>query len=167
MHVTAPADFEAFFRREQPKLVALGMAMSGDRETGRELAQEALIRAYRQWDKVRRYDQPGAWVRRVLINVATDNARSRSSELRALERLDPSRSIMLPDVAADGWWRAVLALPERQRAAVALHYLDDLPVGQVAEILGITPGTVKASLAHARAHLATSLQPTIDEDGER
>ena len=167
MHVTAPADFEAFFRREQPKLVALGMAMSGDRETGRELAQEALIRAYHQWDKIRNYERPGAWVRRVLINLSTDNARARSSELRALERMDPNGSVMLPDVAADGWWRAVLALPERQRAAVALHYLDDLPVSHVAEILGVTPGTVKASLAHARAHLATSLQLTIDEDGER
>jgi RNA polymerase sigma-70 factor (ECF subfamily) len=165
VQVTAPADFETFFRDEHPKLVALGMAMSGDREVGRELAQEALMRSFREWDRVRNFDRPGAWVRRVLVNIAIDAARSRGSEQRAMERLEPSAVVLIPDPVADGWWRAVLALPDRQRAAVALHYLDGLPVGEVAAILGITRGTVKASLAHARANLARQLRPA-DEDGE-
>jgi RNA polymerase sigma-70 factor, ECF subfamily len=166
VQVTAPADFEAFFRGEQPKLVALGMAMSGDREMGRELAQEAMMRAFRQWDRVRDYDQPGAWVRRVLINAAIDATRSRDSERRAMQRLQPSGATLTPDPVADGWWQAVLALPDRQRAAVALHYLDGLSVSEVAGILGVTRGTVKASLAHARTNLARLLQPTDDEGDE-
>ncbi|MBI5087527.1 MAG: SigE family RNA polymerase sigma factor [Actinobacteria bacterium] len=157
-------EFEAFFRREHPRLVAMGIGLSGDRELGRELAQEALLRAYRHWPRLREYEQPGAWVRRVLVNLAIDAARSRASERRALQRL-ATPAPLVADAVADDWWRAVRALPHRQRAAVVLHYLDDLSIDEVAHILEVTSGTVKASLAHARAHLARSMAHESREEG--
>ena len=160
MLVTETTGFEDFFRLQHPKLVALGMAMSGSREAGKDLAQEALLRTFRNWPTVSRYDNPAAWVRRVLINLTTDTRRRSASERDALARLAPSEPMLVPDRIADDWWKAVLALPQRQRAAVALHYLDDLSVTEVAGILGVTNGTIKASLSHARAHLATALDAT-------
>jgi RNA polymerase sigma-70 factor (ECF subfamily) len=149
--------FEAFFRAEHPKLVALGWALTGDPETARELAQEALLRAYRDWAKVADYDNPGGWVRRVVANLATDRHRRRRSEEAALSRLPPSEPAALLDPATDHWWRAVRALPDGQRAVVALHYLEDMSVADVAATLGLAEGTVKTQLARARQTLARAL----------
>jgi DNA-directed RNA polymerase specialized sigma24 family protein len=81
--VTKPG-FEDLYRIEQPKLVALGLALSGDRDTALELAQETLLKAFSNWAVVSAYDIPGAWLRRVLINLATDTNRKRDNESRAL-----------------------------------------------------------------------------------
>jgi RNA polymerase sigma-70 factor (ECF subfamily) len=149
--------FEAFFRAEHPKLVALGWALTGDSETARELAQEALLRAYRDWAKVADYDNPGGWVRRVVVNLATDRHRRRRSEEAALSRMPPSEPAALLDPATDHWWRAVRSLPEGQRTAVVLHYLEDMSVADVAATLGVSEGTVKTQLARARQTLARTL----------
>jgi RNA polymerase sigma-70 factor (ECF subfamily) len=151
--------FEAFFRAEHPKLVALAWAMTGDAETAGELAQEALLRAYRDWSKVGDYENPGGWVRRVVVNLATDRHRRRRSEEAALARVRPQESAALLDPATDHWWRAVRALPDGQRAAVALHYLEDVSVADVAATLGVSEGTIKTQLARARQTLARTLAP--------
>lgn len=72
---------EEFFRREFPAMVAVAYAMSGSRWAAEEAAQEALLRAYRSWETVGRYDKPGAWLRRVTINLATSWMRRRISEV--------------------------------------------------------------------------------------
>ncbi len=81
--------FEGFFDREYPRMVAVAYAVSGSRWAAEELAQEACLRAYRSWDKVSGYDKPGAWLRRVTINLATSlRSRPRGVPLgRILERL--------------------------------------------------------------------------------
>jgi RNA polymerase sigma-70 factor, ECF subfamily len=167
--VAAADGFEAFFRAEHTRVVALGMAMTGDRELGKEVAQEAFLRAFRDWDRLATYEHPAQWVRRVVVNLSMDAHRRRRSARHALERLTPSAAAaaagtdapaaLVPDPVADEWWQVVLELPDRQRAAVALHHLDDLPIAEVARVLGVTTGTVKASLAHARATLAKRLGP--------
>ena len=58
---------------------------------------------------------------------------------------------------SEPFWRAVRELPERQRAAVALHYLDDMSVAGIADVLGVTVGTIKTSLFKARRSLAVTL----------
>lgn len=152
----AAREFDSFFRIEYPKLAALGAAMTGSYESGRDLAQEALLRTYRDWTRVAGLEQPGAWVRRVLINLAVDARRSRRSRERHLVTLaDDPVTFDDPDVA--GWWSAVRRLPDRQRAVVVLHYLEDRSVADVATVLGIAEGTVKATLAHARQSLARDL----------
>lgn len=149
--------FEELYRAEQPKLVALGLALCGDRDTALELAQETMLKAFVNWATVTSYDIPGAWLRRVLINLATDRHRKASNERRALERVARRSSAPPSDVASGSWWAAVRNLPDLQRSVVALHYVDDLSIEQVARILEVTAGTVKTSLSRARHALSRSL----------
>lgn len=157
--ITVTDDFDAFFRVEHPRLVAAAAALTGDREVARDLAQEALLRAYRAWPSVGAMERPGAWCRRVLVNLAIDRGRRSGRERRALERLGPGDAATSPAPDVDGFWAAVRCLPERQRAAVVLHYVEDQPLDAIAEVLGVATGTVKASLHAARASLAARLSP--------
>jgi len=68
-------DYDEFFAETRPKLVGLGLALTGDLQIAQELAQEALIRAWVHWRRIRSYDQPAAWARRVVRNLAADRAK--------------------------------------------------------------------------------------------
>lgn len=153
----AAADFEALYRREFPRMVALAASMCGSREVGAELAQEALLRAYRAWPKVSTLDRPGAWVRRTAVNLAIDSHRRRSTEHVTLARVAASTSPPEGFGVDDRFWVLVRALPERQRAVVALRYVDDLPLEEIAQVLEVSVGTVKSTLFSARSALAASL----------
>ena len=150
-------DFDAFFRVEYPKLVAIARGLTGDHEVACELAQEALLRCHRSWARLSTMDVPGAWVRRVVINLATDVHRANQRHRRVPTWADASGAAAFDDPVVDGWWTAVRQLPDRQRAVVALHYLEDRSVLEVADVLGIAEGTVKATLAKARRSLARTL----------
>lgn len=158
MQLVSDQSYEAFFKAEYRSLVALGAGMTGNLELAQDLAQDALTRAFQQWTKISQYDRAGAWVRRVMINAAIDAIRRRGREASALTRLPATPALVTFDEGSDEWWRAVRALPDRQRAAVALYYLEDLSVAEVAHVLDIAEGTVKASLSKARASLATALK---------
>jgi RNA polymerase sigma-70 factor, ECF subfamily len=150
--------FEDLYRREVRPMVALATSLTGSREVGTDLAHEAMLRAYRAWSKVGALDRPGAWVRRVVINLAIDHARRRERERRALRRLEPVEAAEPSAPTSARFWAAVRALPERQRAAVALHYIDDLSIDEIAGILQVSPGTIKTSLFKARRSLAVTLE---------
>ena len=152
--------FEAFFRAEYPRLVALLVAVTGSRSVAEELAQEALLRAHVRWDRIVRYDRPGAWVRRVALNLASHHRRRRRTEQGVLDRLGrqrPAEPYSYADGVGDDFWALVRRLPARQAAAVALHHLEDRPVAEVAAILGCAEGTAKAHLHRGRAALARML----------
>jgi RNA polymerase sigma-70 factor (ECF subfamily) len=158
---TAEAGFEAFFRAEYTKLVAIGRGLTGSHELGADLAQETLLRCHRDWARVSTLEAPGAWARRVLVNLSIDAHRAAARGRRVptwVHQVDP---VTPADPAIDDWWNAVRALPDRQRAVVVLHYLEDRSIDDIARTLDIAPGTVKSSLARARAHLAR----TIEHDG--
>lgn len=138
-------------------MLSIGLALSGDRQLETDVTQEAFVRAYRRWPDVREMDAPRAWLRRVMINLLIDAHRRTMSERAALDRIPSPTAVAFDDPIAGPWWDAVRELPERQRAAVALHYLDDHSVAEVAEVLGIAEGTVKASLASARRTLAKAI----------
>jgi RNA polymerase sigma-70 factor (ECF subfamily) len=154
--------FTSMFRREHPRLVALGLALTGDRETACELAQDTLVRAYRSWDRVEHYEMPAAWLRRVLINLAVDVRRKAGKEQAALVRLRPSEVADGIESVGGEWWAAVRALPVRERLAVTLYYLDDCSVSEVAAVMEVAVGTVRATLAQARQKLAVAL--AVQED---
>jgi RNA polymerase sigma-70 factor (sigma-E family) len=163
--VPLPGRFEYFYLREYPKVVALAYVLSGSRMGAEDLAQEAFLRAYRDWDRVGSYEHQAAWVRRVAANLATSGLRRRLVEARALTRLAGQREPTVePLVGENGeFWAAVRALPRRQAQAVALYYFQDLSVEQTAMALGCAEGTVKAHLAKARRTLARQLQPETPE----
>jgi RNA polymerase sigma-70 factor (ECF subfamily) len=151
------SDYTTFFRREVRSLVALAAAIAGS-DRAEEIAQEALLRAHREWDRIARYDKPGAWTRRVTINLAMSSRRRRWNEHRALERVGARRQLTAPPPEVDRFWELVRRLPAKQAAAVALYYLEDLSIADLADALGCAEGTAKAHLHQARQTLAAHLQ---------
>jgi Sigma-70 region 2 len=114
--VRLPGPFEHFYLEEYPKVVKLAYALSGSRSGAEDIAQEAFLRAYRDWDRVGSYEHQAAWVRRVAANLATSGLRRRLVEARALARLAARREPALDPLPAENadFWRAVRALPQRQ-----------------------------------------------------
>lgn len=153
---SASAGFDRFFLVEHRRLVALALAWTGDPEVARDVAQEALARAYRQWDRVVALESPGGWAHRVAVNLLIDRRRELDRRARVAGRLAGDETVELPEPAGS-WVAAVRGLPDRERAAVVLHYVVDLSIADVADRLGVTVGTVKSSLAHARGKLRAAL----------
>jgi RNA polymerase sigma-70 factor (ECF subfamily) len=156
--VADKASFDELYRRDFRALVALAYGLSGSRAAAEELAQEAFIDAHRRWDTIGGYDDPSAWLRRVVVNRSVSALRRRMAERRAVSRLGNQR--VLPEVLPEedaAVWEAVRTLPERQAQVVALHYVDDRPIADIALILECAEGTVKAHLHKARQALARKL----------
>jgi RNA polymerase sigma-70 factor (ECF subfamily) len=152
--------FEHFYSREFTTVAALAYVLSGSRTVAEEITQEAFEAAYREWERIGSFDRPGAWVRRVVANKAASSWRRRAAAVRAMSRLPATaeqQSGLEMSAEAVELWAAVRSLPRRQRQAVALHYVDDLPLGDVGEILGCSAGTVKTHLARARERLKRDL----------
>jgi len=151
--------FDALFVAEYQPMVALAAAVSGSRVHAEDIAQEAMSRLNRDWEKVQHYAKPGAWLRRVTINLALSQRRRRVSEMKALLRLDQPESHMpeVPESDRD-LWDLVSQLPKKQRAAISLHYLEDLAPTEISEILDIAPATVRVHLHRARQQLRKGLQ---------
>lgn len=156
--------FEEFYAREYAAVVGLAFALSGSRSACEDLAQEAFLAAHRQWDRIGGYERPGLWVRRVVANLSVSQFRRRIVEAKALARLALGTRMTLPELSADDaeFWRVLRSLPRRQAQVIALHYLEDLSVAGIAEILGMAEGTVKKHLHDGRRALARRLG--LEED---
>lgn len=155
--------FEAFYSRELPGLVMLARALSGSSNAD-DVAQEAMLAAYRHWEVVSRYATPTGWVRQVCANKAVSAVRRRAAEARALSRLGSRRqepAAMAED--SETFWAEVRRLPRRQAQSVALYYVYDLGVAEVAATLGCSEGSVKVHLFRGRATLARRLGETFEE----
>lgn len=157
-HLNSASEFEALFRREFPGLVRTAYGVVGDWEAAKELAADGFVALLRHWPKVRGYENPGSWLRRVVIR---DAVRSRR---RARRPIPFVRRVESGDGDAASVRAAVLKLPIRQRAVIVLHYLDDLRVSEVAVAMGCSEGTVKTHLHRARHALAAALGEELDHD---
>lgn len=151
--------FPAFYRREYPKMVAVAAAVSGNRGIAEDLAQEAMIRAHRHWDRISTYERPGAWVRRATINLALSASKRGSLEVQKLLRLGRPATLPEPEVMDETIFTAVAKLPGKQRAAIALHYLEDRSIEEIASILEISSSTARVHLHRGRQTLADRLGP--------
>jgi RNA polymerase sigma factor (sigma-70 family) len=156
---TESESFDQFYVREYARVLVLAFALSGSRWAAEDLTQEAFLAAHNEWYRISRYDQPAAWVRRVVANKAVSTFRRRVSEAKALARWWSMDRTQVPNliVSDASFWEAVRALPRRQAQVIALYYVEDLSVDLVADILDVSPGTVKRHLSRARAALARSL----------
>ena len=164
------SDFAQLVERESRGLVAAVTAIVGDRHRAEEIVQDAFEQCYRRWRRVSQLDRPGAWVRRVAINAAISSTRKRTSERRALERLgtraasdggSPDPLDALDDAVL---WSEVRSLPGEQAAAIALHYVADLSIEDVAATLEISTSAAKSLLHRGRRALRTS--PTLETYAE-
>ncbi len=153
------ASFDAIFVDEYPKMVALAAAVSGSRLHAEDIAQEAMSRLDRNWAKVQGLTKPGAWVRRVTINLALSQRRKLVAEARAIFRLGAAEPALPPAPADDApVWQAVAELPKQQRAVVALRFLEDRTIDEIADILDISPSTARVHLHRARQALRDRLE---------
>jgi len=161
--LAATETFDGFYRRELASLVTLAAALAGPAAAD-DIAQEAMLAAYRRWDRVSGLDVPVAWVRRVCANQAVSVMRRRGAEARAVLRLGARRQQqfeLAPE--PDGFWSEVRRLPRRQAQAVALAYVYGMGVAEIAATLEVSPGTVKTHLSRGRAALAQTLGRTDEE----
>lgn len=155
-----PPDLAAFYGAEFSRLVGALSLYCGDRELAAELAQEAMARACRHWNRVQHFDSPAAWVHRVGINLA--NNALRGARLRRRPLAPPPEGAVHDVGTAVAVRAAVASLPRRQRTALVLRYFVDLSVDDVARLMKCSPGTVKALTSQAIAKLRAS--GTLKED---
>jgi RNA polymerase sigma-70 factor, ECF subfamily len=151
--------YEAFFRRTYADTVRHLVASGLDPETAADCAQEAFVRAYTRWWRIRHYDDPAAWVRRVATNRAIDLFRKRGRHDKALPILAAGATVASPPPAEpDGMAELSALLPEQQRRVIELCYGQDLTAEQAAAEMGISAGAVRFHLSRARARL----RPAVD-----
>jgi RNA polymerase sigma factor (sigma-70 family) len=150
--------FAWFFTSEYPQVVRLLTVVLHDAGSAEDLTQDAFVRLHLHWAKVSRYESPEAWVRRVALNRAF-SWRRREGKRRGLELAADPRREAEPVSTSDreDVLRAVRSLPPRDRALVALYHLEDRPLAEVAEVLGLRPGAAKVALHRARRRLAELL----------
>jgi RNA polymerase sigma-70 factor (sigma-E family) len=139
--------FEAFVASRGATLLRFAFVLTHDRGRAEDLVQDALVKVHRRWDRVLAAEQPEAYVRRVVTNEFLSWRRRRSSGetpavLPSTSAADHAAGVDERDVM----WRALAALPRRQRAVLVLRFYEDLPDAQIAAVLDCAVGTV-ASLA--------------------
>lgn len=153
--------FEEFYQASYGRTVALVAAITGNRHEAEDVAQEAYARALARWSRLRGYDLPEAWVRKVALRLAIDSGRRMRRNLAVGVRLAAQRSPVGPEPADDlkhtPLGAALLGLPLHERQVIVLHYVADLPVHVIARESGLPIGTVKTRLAAGRRHLERCL----------
>jgi RNA polymerase sigma-70 factor (sigma-E family) len=148
------------------RLVVQLYAATGDLGEAQEAVQEAFVRALAAPRRFAGLDNPEAWLCRVAINVGRSRHRRRRVLDTLLRRVGPPPEV--PDTSPEhvALMAAMRALPEGQRQAIALHYLADRPIDEVAEVLGVAPGTVKSRLARGRQTLFAVLAERSPDSGD-
>jgi RNA polymerase sigma-70 factor (ECF subfamily) len=123
-------EYRDLFETTYPRLVRTLWFVVHDHELAQEIAQEAFAELYRQWSKVGSYDRPELWVRRVALRKAQREAARTVRRLRAERDSVADLEVSAPDLPDPALRAAIRALPPRQRAVVALYYLEDRPNGR-------------------------------------
>ncbi|GIH05406.1 hypothetical protein Rhe02_34730 [Rhizocola hellebori] len=156
-----PADFAEFYGTSFNSLCVQLHAHTGDLAEAQDVVQEAFCRALARWPRISQYEDPVAWVRKVAWNIATSRWRRvrTAVEYAARQREQHTPG---PDPSRLDLMAALAELPARQRQAVVLHYLNDLPISDIAAITGAAEGTVKSWLHRARNTLDSRLEVRDD-----
>ena len=160
---TRDAEFKEFFMAESAALARLGTFLTGDPERGADLAQEALVRTYQHWGRIKE-DDPAPYARRILVNLVRSAHRRRLLERRHPPRPSTVAASRSGDV--DEWMRvseALKALPPMRRAAVILRFYEDMTEAQIAETLNRPLGTIKSDIHRGLA----ALRPLLTEENAR
>lgn len=163
--VRVPGSFELLYQRDYAAVVGLVYGMTGSQWIAEDLAQEAFLRAHRDWSRVAEMASPGGWVRRVALNLARSRWRRLRFEAKSRLLAGPEAASVNQETDIEEFWVEVRRLPRRQAQAVTLHYVEDLPIAQIAAVLGVAEGTVKALLHQGRERLRRQLRAKGLVDG--
>jgi len=153
-------EYEWVFRSAYPSVLRTSLLVLHDRGRAEEVTQDAFLRLYERWRGVARVEHPEAWVRKVALRAAIRQARRNLSVRPVAEVADPGTLDPVPDVDLA---RAVATLPPHQRAAVALFYLEDRSVAEIADLMEVSASTVKQHLHRARLRMAELLTEDHEE----
>lgn len=147
-------DFEDFYTAEYPLVFRAALAFDGRREEALDATQEAFARAFSRWRRLRNEAWAGGWVMRTAMNLCKRALRDETRTMPAEHApASDQASEQRVDVSA-----ALRGLPARQRQAAVLHYIGDIPVVGVAELMSISEGATKSHLARAREALRAPLE---------
>lgn len=139
-------DFEAFVQSRYAALARTAVLLTGARPAGEDLLQEALIRTYLAWPKVRASAAADAYVRTTMVRLLLrDQKRRWSGEIPHAEM--PETAVTSDFVTAPAIRAALQGLPVDQRAAIVLRFYADQTEAQIADTLGCAPGTVKSRIS--------------------
>ncbi len=154
----ALVSFADLYASQYEAMLRLAGALVGRWDVAEELVQDAFVALHRRWDRVSRYDSPVDWLRRVVSNRAISTLRRRATEVRLLGQLARERNPAVePPSAQHPVWQVVVKLPKRQAQVIALRYVDDLSVAQIASVLQCNENTVRTHLRRARLTIADRL----------
>jgi RNA polymerase sigma-70 factor (sigma-E family) len=159
--------FDEWVEARAAALLRFAYLVTGSQHAAEDAVQAALERAFRRWSRVRRADDPDAYVRRMIVNEHVSGWRragrreSPVAVVRAADPADPADGVARTDAV----WRVCQALPPRQRAAVVLRYYEDLEYAEIAAVLGIAEPTVRSHVHRALAALRGELERQERADG--
>ena len=154
-------EFDEFMTSSWPSLYRTAVLMTGDVHLAEDLLQNAMGKVYKAWPRVSRVEHPRSYARAILANEVSSWWRKRSSSERPTQLRADASSIPGHDdqiAQADLVWRALGQLSPRQRAVLVLRYYEDLSGSEIAAVLGISEGSVKAHAHHALRALEGTLK---------
>jgi RNA polymerase sigma-70 factor, ECF subfamily len=150
-------DFDAFYRDTSRRLLRYAYGLTGDPGEAQDLVQEAYARAWQRRRRLAGYDDPEAWLRLVVNRLSADRWRRLGVRKHRAAAQAPAPPAPPPSEDVVLLVAAMRTLPPAHRRALALHYLLDRSVAEIAAETGKSTGTVKSWLARGRAGLAAAL----------
>lgn len=153
--------FENFVRVEGPALLVFATSLCGNRHDAWDLTQESLARVGERWHR-QEIDVPAAYVRTVMARLNVDRIRRLRREVLGWTGAEPG--IAMPSDTGTLGQELLNALPllsPRQRTALALRYIEDLSVRDIAARMNCSEGTVKSTLSRGLERLRTRMRPML------
>jgi len=167
--VSTVVAFDDWYVAQYSAAVRFAYLLCHDTADAEDLAQDAFIAASRRWHQIGGYERPDLWVRRAIANRANNRLRKLYRGTRAMARLetDATFTVDLTSRTEDAYVLAALArLPDRQRVAVALTYLEDMDLIDVAAVLGCSPETARTHRRRGEDRLRMILTAEHDNAGK-
>lgn len=159
------ADFEEVVTALAPRLHRAAYGITRDHHRAEDAVQAALAKAWARWHRVRRTEHPEAYLRRMVVNEVL-SWRRRAAAGEIVTDAVPDRGVRSDEAVydtSDAVWHALGGLAPRQRAVVVLRYYEGLSEAEIADALGVRPGTVKSQASAALANLRAALADTVLE----
>ncbi len=150
----ATGSFDVFYAAEFDRVLRTAALVTRDRGVAEEVTQEAFAKAYASWWRVSRYEMPDAWVRKVAMRMAIRQVQRRKAWEKIASTISAPDDHSDPEHPDERVAAAVGQLHASQRVATVLHYLEDRPIAEIAEIMDCAESTVKVHLHRARQKLA-------------
>jgi RNA polymerase sigma-70 factor (sigma-E family) len=154
-------DFDAYVRASGPRLARLAFLLTGDHDTAEDLLQTAYAKVLPRWRQVSSYEDPDAYLRRVMVNTRTSwwrRHRGRESSWAQVPDTAAGGDVAHDEAALDEVLAALRRLPRRQQVAVVLRHYCDLSEAETAAVMGISVGGVKSTTSKGLTALRAVLR---------